>query len=194
MLFFNFKKSKQEEDNKDLENGIRPSNNDKLPEIKRDIFVNDDDPEEAGALNGSRLPIYAIYDRLNDDYETLGYSEAVRMKNSAAMENGKKRISYGIKLEFEKARTKYNDMLVDIDLQMESMQENGLTDSAKRILSFKKQILSHISIIEDKAKQLNDIGSDLYTQVIGSYELGFKYGLMELAEAKVEKLRDNNKK
>lgn len=161
-----------------------------MVEIPKSKFVNEDSPSSIFHSQSKCWPIYELFDRLGEDYETRGNREAKEAKNLSAMDSGKWLISQDIKIVIERILVQYADMLAEVDFEIKNMTDAGMIDTAQRINVTKRQIERHINEIQLKAKSLNDMGSDIYAKVIGSYERGYKIGLMEVSENKITILRN----
>ena len=183
MGFFDFfKTNKVEDDSIMTDNSVPSEEVEEAVDVPKNVFVCDDEPTPSKKA----YPIYLVYERLDEDYEDRGYKDASKYRDKNMMNNQIDVIKKSIDLLFEKTLLQYNDMLLDIDLNIKLMQENGMIDTANRLTVKKELMVNHINIINAKKKELSD--GTLFDIIKKSYMSGYIHGMMDLSEEAVSKL------
>ena len=89
-----------------------------LPEIKKEDFVDDSEPEPESIYvtikYGTGMPIDAIYAYIKDDYEQMGYDDAMCNADIQYKESKKEIIINKLKVLFEQVRLRYKGDIRDI--------------------------------------------------------------------------------
>jgi hypothetical protein len=151
-------------------------------EIKREASIDETDPSDKGRITvieyGTNMPIDLIYASLQKDNEKKGYDDALSNPDTACKDNGIALLKSNLELKFRQIRRKYNDELQNVNSQIASLKNAGLTDV---------RVTTRKEIIEAHLEELNHIETDLaagkdYTTVaFRSYERGFLRGLAAIA-------------
>jgi hypothetical protein len=155
--------------------------NDNLPEIKREDFVDDTNPEEDKNIIsisfGTGQPIDLIYAFLDEDYESKGYDDALCNPDSSYKEMNVKVIKSKFGVKLKRIITKYEDDLREVQFHIDSRRQSGLVDLVKQLESKKDTLNSHRNILLNMKKEVEDGDSEPLTNILTSYERGFLRGL-----------------
>jgi hypothetical protein len=155
-----------------------------LPEIFREDFIDDTDPNEKKATEQSNFirkwPIDEIYDFLRKDYAEDGYEDALAVPDKSYKEQNLAIIKSHLDIKFKQVRMKYNDTIREIDANLKRQEDAGLTNIADILTARKENYKSHLAELEKMEKDLENKVSYIM-QVFNSYENGFNRGLASLS-------------
>ena len=157
-----------------------------LPEIKREDFVDDSEPNlESNTITikyGTGMPIDAIYAYIQDDYEQEGYSDAMCNADMAYKESKKEIIKNGLKMLFEQVRLRYESDIRDISVQIDIVETQGLTTTSMTLKARRDTFNAHLSKINEMESSL-DREDKKMMNMIASYERGFLKGISAKSES-----------
>jgi len=150
----------------------------KLPEIKREDFVDDSQPEEQAytVSYGTRMPIDAIYAFIDRDYEQLGYDDAMCNADSSYKDSKKSIIKNELKRLFEQVGLRYKSDLRDIDVLIGIDEQQGLINTAAALKARRETFVEHMEVMRKMEESL-DKEEPQMLGMISSYERGFLKGL-----------------
>lgn len=152
-------------------------------QIPKEKFTMEDNP---ASLFGE-LPIYEIYKRLQEDWETKGYKDAVSFPETTYRDHQKQVIVDQLRLAIKEALLRYEDKLVDIDMAFNQAQKCGLMETAERYQQEKKKLLAHHDELSSLDKDAEEIGTKT-KPILTSYEMGFTRGMVLLSNEKVSEI------
>lgn len=154
-----------------------------LPEIKREDFVDDSDPNEEIIKTefGTSMPIDAIYAYIEQDYEEQGYTDAMCNADSSYKESKKTIIINGLKRRFQQVNLRYQQDLRTIDVQICIIEEQGMINTASALKARKETYLEHMHTISTMENDLEN-GDLKILSMIDSYDRGFLRGLAAKSE------------
>lgn len=158
-----------------LENEVNP--------IPKDKFT----LEDAVTESKSELPIYAIYKRFQDDWESKGYHDGINFPDTSYRDNQKNVIIDQLRIAIKEALLRYEDKLVDIDMLISQAQKNGLMETHDKYVQEKKKLVLHYDELSALDKDAEEIGQKT-KPIITSYEMGFTRGLVSLSNDKVSEI------
>lgn len=156
-----------------------------LPEIKREDFVDDSEPnDERGIVYikyGTGMPIDAIYVYIEKNYEQEGYDDAICNPDSSYKESRKTIIRSGLNRRFEQVRLRYKNDLREIDVQIATLEQQGMINTSS-ILSARRETYSeHLIKIDEMEKKLEENDIQLLS-MLDSYDRGFLRGLAAISQ------------
>lgn len=179
-LFDFFKK------NKNSENGNGQSS-ELPPEIPKDLFVEDSEPNEnENGISGRPIlkGIELIYEFLQADYENKGYSDSLINPDDSYKSENIKLIKFDLEILIQKVSTYYEDLVREIDFHMDSRGRAGLIDLVEELRTKKEMVLEHmekVGVLKNEAENNNGITQ----RIVLSYQRGFMRGLSALTQSKV---------
>lgn len=171
MKIFKFRKKRQV-DNQAVSHDEQPIKVLDQSKISRELFVNDEQPEE------DDYPIYAIYNSLNRDMETEGYKEAKEYADSSYCSSRQQLIVYNLKLEIQRAYSRYQDMLLECDSKITVFTNMGLVEILRQKEYEKQKLNRHIDQLKEIEKDVQENGERI-KPLLESYQRGFQRGLVE---------------
>ncbi len=185
MGFFNlFKKSNY---NNNEEIGLPDTEEtDNSPEIKREDFVDDSEPEPENKIitikYGTGMPIDVIYSYIQDDYEQEGYDDAMCNVDMVYKNQKKEIIKNNLRMLFERVRLKYEKDIREINIQINIVETQGLTTSSMSLKARKDTYNEHLTKINEMEESL-DREEGKMMNMIASYERGFLKGVAAKSES-----------
>lgn len=174
-------------ENEELVIANNVENKDSLPDIRREDFVDDSQPEAANSgmkvvRYGTGMPIDVIYAYIQDDYEQEGYNDAMCNSDIQYKESKKRIINNGLKMLFEQIRLRYESDIRDIDVQIDIVETQGLTSSSMSLKARKETYNEHLRKIKEMEDAL-DREDEKMMNMIASYERGFLKGIAAKSES-----------
>lgn len=161
-----------------------------LPEIKKEDFVDDSEPEpESNYVTikyGTGMPIDAIYAYVKDDYEQMGYDDAMCNADIQYKESKKEIIINKLKVLFEQVRLRYKGDIRDIDVYIDTVEAQGITSTASTLKARKETFNEHLRKIDEMEESL-DKGEKKMLNMVASYERGFLKGVSAKSESFIKK-------
>lgn len=143
--------------------------------------------EETPALCSNELPIYEIYKRFQQDWETKGYKDAVNFPETTYRDHQKRVIIDQLRLAIKEVLLRYEDKLVDIDMHLIQAQKSGLMETAERYQQEKKKLVAHHDELAALNKDAEEIGEKTQP-ILLSYEMGFTRGMVFLSNERVSEI------
>ena len=155
-----------------------------LPEVKEEVFVDNTDPvDEPVTLHyGTKMPIDAIYAFINKNFEQDGYDDAMCNIDSTYKDSKVSIIKNELKRLFEQVRLRYKNDLRELEVQIDIVEQQGLTNTAASLKARKETFLEHMDAIA-KMEAALDKGESQMLSMIDSYERGFLRGLAAKSDA-----------
>ncbi|MFV0397850.1 MAG: hypothetical protein ACK5JU_07515 [Bacteroidales bacterium] len=149
------------------------------------------DPQPAKTLpprlQHSAQGIDLIYDYLNQDFENMGYNDALCSPDIAYKEKAKIIISFRLKVLIDQIKIKYQDDLREIEFHIDSRSKAGLIDMIFKLNTNKEKLTQHYDKLLEIEKSLQDQNSYLNGMTL-AYEKGFMRGLATLSMDKINTL------
>lgn len=156
-----------------------------IGDIPEQLFIEKEQPDKtqkeekpASSTNGSG--IYLLYEFLDKNHESKGYSDALINPDTTHLDQNVAALKNDLERSIRKVKTFYEDFIRQINFHIASRARSGMIDTVEE-LTVKKEIAdSHIKQvieIEELAKQNQGVG---YGIVI-SYTRGFKNGLAAIS-------------
>lgn len=161
-----------------------------LPEIKKEDFVDDSEPEPESIYvtikYGTGMPIDAIYAYIKDDYEQMGYDDAMCNADIQYKESKKEIIINKLKVLFEQVRLRYKGDIRDIEVYIDTVEAQGITSTASTLKARKETFNEHLRKIDEMEESL-DKGEKKMLNMVASYERGFLKGVSAKSESFIKK-------
>ncbi|MFV0419452.1 MAG: hypothetical protein ACK5KT_12065 [Dysgonomonas sp.] len=156
-----------------------------LPEIKREDFVDDTDPNEDKGIMyikyGTGMPIDAVYAYVEKDYEQEGYDDAICNPDSSYKESRKIIIRSGLNRRFEQVRLRYKNDLREIDVQISTVEQQGMMNTSSVLRARRETYSEHLAKIDEMEKRLKEDDIQLLS-MLDSYDRGFLRGLAAISQ------------
>ncbi len=151
--------------------------------ISKEKFIMEGSPSD----NSIGLPLYEIYKRFQEDWESRGYKDAINFPETTYRDNQKKIIIDKLRLLIKEVLLRYDDKLVDLDIHINQAQKNGLMETHDKYVQEKKKLVSHREELAALDKDAEEVGEKTKPIII-SYEMGFTRGLVSLSNEKVSEI------
>jgi hypothetical protein len=181
-LFDFFKKNKPSENG----NG-QPITNEFNNEIPKEVFIEEADPRD-GVFGNSIKPvskgIELIYEFLQADYESRGYSDSLINPDDSYKTENIKLIKYDLEILIQKVTTYYQDLVREIEFHMDSRSRAGLIDLVEELKAKKEMVLEHMGKVDALKKEAEN-NNGITQRIVLSYQRGFMRGLSALTQSKV---------
>lgn len=177
--------NKKQPETKYLENN--PGLGTPLPEIPRNIFIEELETEENGATDeaaNNATGIEIIYNFLQGDYESKGYGDALTNSDDSYKTDNIKLIKLDLQILIRKVNTYYEDIRTNIESHITTRSRSGLMDLVQDLEAQKMKIEEHIATIQQIKDEIES-ETGLSYRVILSYQRGFMRGLTALTQTQV---------
>lgn len=156
-----------------------------LPEIKKEDFIDDSDPNEDQGIvyikYGTGMPIDAIYAYVEKDYEQDGYDDAICNPDSSYKESRKVIIRSGLNRRFEQVRLRYKNDLREIDVQIATVEQQGMMNTSSILRARRDTYSEHLTKIDEMERKLDENDIQLLS-MLDSYDRGFLRGLAAISQ------------
>ena len=156
-----------------------------LPEIKKEDFIDDSDPNEDHGIvyikYGTGMPIDAIYAYVEKDYEQDGYDDAICNPDSSYKESRKVIIRSGPNRRFEQVRLRYKNDLREIDVQIATVEQQGMMNTSSILRARRDTYSEHLTKIDEMERKLDENDIQLLS-MLDSYDRGFLRGLAAISQ------------
>ncbi len=153
-----------------------------LPEIPKNLFVEDNEPVEVKQEVAGRTDvngIEAIYAFLQKDYEEKGYNDAIVNPDDSHLKDNIKVIRYDLEMVVERVLNYYDNLILDIESNINARAKAGLFDLVEQLKGKKEMVIKHINKVKELKEEANDEES-ITNRAILSYKNGFMKGLSAL--------------
>lgn len=184
-----FTKNKQDRDSITT-NEVYPSNEEPIEDtvpIPRDKFI----LETKTLTENYELPIYGIYNRFQEDWETRGYKDAIAFPETSYRENQKRVIIDKLRLFIKEALLRYDDKITDIDSLIHRATQNGLIETLELYKQERLKLVAHREELDILDKDAREVGEKT-KPILLSYDMGFTKGMVALSNDKVKKIMNKN--
>ncbi len=167
--------------------GTEERSEDKVP-IDKDKFILDAKMVE----DNLELPIYGIYRRFQEDWETKGYKDSIAFPETSYRENQKRIIVDQLRLAIKEALIRYEDKITDMDGHINHAEKNGLIETLEKYRQERKKLVAHREELALLDKDANEVGEKI-TPILTSYDIGFVRGMTTLSNEKVSEIMNGSK-
>lgn len=170
---------------------LNHSNQQNLPEIPENVFVEKDIPQngnndENTGVTKTENGISVLFQFLEKNHEGKGYDDALINPDNMHLEQNIEALKNDLERTIRKIKTFYEDFIREINFHIESRSRSGLIDTVEELTVKKNTAESHIKQIleiENEAKNNKGVGQG----VIISYTRGFKNGLAAISHHSIMK-------
>lgn len=155
-------------------------------QISREKFIMEETPN----VDSQTLPIYNIYKRLQEDWETKGYKDALNFPDSTYRDNQKRVIIDQLRIAIKEALLRYDDKIVEIDMLMNQAQKSGLLETYEKYDQEKRKLTAHrkeLAAFDIDAEEIGEKTKPMLT----SYDMGFARGMVSLSNERVSAIMAN---
>ena len=177
MGLFNFKRKEAAQLTEELNptNDAMPTSSDP---ISKDKFIMEDRVET------TELPIFEVYQRLREDWETKGYSDAKAFPETSYKESNKLAIVEKLSLLVEEGVIKYEDKIIEMEALIEQSKKNGFIETLNKQEKQKNILERHLKELEGLANDIKNVGAKTKV-ILTSYEMGFARGIAAIGNERV---------
>ena len=166
-----------------VEAGVAVQMDEAPVQISRDKFIMEETPN----LGLQVLPIYSIYKRLQEDWETKGYKDALNFPDSTYRDNQKRVIIDQLRIAIKEALLRYDDKIVDIDMLISQAQKSGLMETYEKFIQEKRKLTAHHNELAAFDKDAEEIGEKT-KPILTSYDMGFARGMTSLSNERISEI------
>ena len=132
----------------------------------------------------NELPIFEVYRRLGEDWETKGYTDAKSFPETSYKESNKMAIVEKLSLLIEECIIKYDDKIVEMETLIEQSRKNGFVETLNRQMRQKDILTRHLKELEELAKDVKNKGNKTKV-ILTSYDMGFARGIASIGDERV---------
>ena len=151
--------------------------------IPREKFI----LETRAADDDARLPVYGIYQRFQEDWETKGYKDATGFPETSYRENQKRVIVDKLRLAIKEALLRYDDKITEIESHINQAGQNGLVETLEKYRQERMKLGAHRGELDLLDKDAREIGEKTKAILI-SYDMGFTRGMVSLSNEIVNEI------
>lgn len=162
-------------------------NGDEQPEIPKDIFVDESEPQESSAqfhTNGFPKGVEALYAFLQADYESRGYNDALVNPDESYKSDNISLMKHDLQILIQRANTYYEDLIKELDFHINSRSRAGLIDLVEALKFRKEMVVEHMAKVGAIEREL-ETNQGMSRRIILSYQRGFMRGLSALTQSNV---------
>ena len=184
MGIFNFFKRKQVVSQN---NGSAISSSDLPLPIKTDAFMDENDSKQKQgllAINGLDNGIELVYQFLQADTESKGYSDALINADESFKADNIRLIKLDLQILIDKTYSYYDNLISEIDLHISTRSRAGLVDLVRELESRKILIMDYKQKLMTLKQSIDD-ENGMCQRCILSYQRGFMRGLSALTQSNV---------
>lgn len=160
--------------------------------VSREKFVLDTKTVNSDSSEMGELPIYEIYRKFQEDWETKGYANAKVFPETSYRENQKRVIVDNLRLAIKEALIRYEDKITDIDSHIKHAENNGLIETLEKYKQERKKLVAHRDELANLDEDAKEIGEKT-APILASYDMGFTRGMVSLSNEKVEEIMNKVK-
>ena len=139
------------------------------------------------ADDDARLPVYGIYQRFQEDWETKGYKDATGFPETSYRENQKRVIVDKLRLAIKEALLRYDDKITEIESHINQAGQNGLVETLEKYRQERMKLVAHRGELDLLDKDAREIGEKTKAILI-SYDMGFTRGMVSLSNEIVNEI------
>lgn len=128
--------------------------------------------------------IEAIYEFLQGDYESKGYSDALTNPDDSYKKDNVRLIKLDLQILIQKVTTYYEDLATELDLHIATRGRAGLVDLVQELENRKLMVVEHKAKVDQIRSEIENENAMSY-RIILSYQRGFMRGLSALSQTRV---------
>ncbi len=133
------------------------------------------------------LPIYGVYARLQEDWESKGYNDAKSFPETTYKENRKRVIIENLLLYISEVSSRYEDELTDIEECIERASKSGFIETLERYKQAKRMLVRHSDELKALTTDITEVGKRTKS-ILLSYDMGFARGVAAVGDDKVNNI------
>jgi hypothetical protein len=182
MGWFNFFSKKN---GADVHNAANEGITNKMdPDIKKDLFPEGDFKLQQGSLaaDGPGNGMELVYNFLQADYESKGYSDALVNPDNSYKTDNIRLMQLDLKILIDKTNTYYENILSELNLHIIIRTRAGLVDLVQELETRKLLVEDHQKKLVELKESMND-DNGMCQRIILSYQRGFMKGLSALTQS-----------
>lgn len=182
MGWFNFFSKKNGVEVKNAaNNGISTSTD---PDFPREALGEGDFKLQQGSLaaNGLGNGMEQIYNFLQADYESKGYSDALVNPDNSYKTDNIRLMQLDLKILIDKTNTYYENLISELNLHIVIRTRAGLIDLVQELENRKILVEDHQKKLVELKESMND-DNGMCQRIILSYQRGFMKGLSALTQS-----------
>ncbi len=154
------------------------------PDIQKDLILDGDFKLQQGSLaaNGLGNGMEKIYNFLQADYESKGYSDALVNPDNSYKTDNIRLMQLDLKILIDKTNTYYENLISELNLHIVIRTRAGLIDLVQELENRKILVEDHQrKLVQLKESMEDDNG--MCQRIILSYQRGFMKGLSALTQS-----------
>jgi hypothetical protein len=170
-----------------LNNGSASSESDLTLPVKTDTFMDENDSKQRQGLlsiNGLDNGIELVYQFLQADTESKGYSDALINADESFKADNIRLIKLDLQILIDKTYTYYDNLISEINLHISTRSRAGLVDLVRELESRKILIMDYKQKLMTLKQSIDD-ENGMCQRCILSYQRGFMRGLSALTQSNV---------
>lgn len=177
MGLFNWKRKESETVEQEMQDG---GGVDAQP-INRERFIMEE------RVESQQLPIYAVFARLQEDWETKGYVDGKAFPETVYKEQRKSVIVNTLLLHIREVMTSYEDKITELDTCIKQASKNGFVQALERYEHYKSRLNRHYEMLQTMEADIIDKGQRI-SAILLSYDMGFARGIAAVGDEKVNNI------
>lgn len=187
MSWFTKKKQNSAPSADGIQHSVIEERDDYKTSIDKDKFI----LETKMVDDNLELPIYGIYQRFQEDWETKGYKDSIAFPETSYRENQKRIIVDQLRLAIKEALIRYEDKITDMDSHINHAEKNGLIETLEKYRQERKKLVAHRDELTSLDQDANEVGEKI-TPILTSYDMGFVRGMTTLSNEKVSEIMNKS--
>jgi hypothetical protein len=154
------------------------------PDIPKELFSDGNLKLQQGSLaaNGSGNGMEQVYNFLQADYESKGYSDALVNPDNSYKTDNIRLMQLDLKILIDKTNTYYENILSELSLHIVIRTRAGLVDLVQELETRKLLVEDHQKKLVELKQSMND-DNGMCQRIILSYQRGFMKGLSALTQS-----------
>ena len=182
MGLFSLKRKEAEKIEQELKQPLLQE--DKEVDIPKNKFIMEE------KLKSAELPIFEVYARLQEDWESKGYADAKAFPESTYKESRKRVIVDNLRLLIKETIIRYEDKLIEVDGCIEQAAKNGFIETLDKYKQARKTLLRHFEELSALDRDAKQIGEKTAAMLL-SYTMGFARGVAAVGDDQVNSIMNN---
>jgi hypothetical protein len=153
-------------------------------DVQKELFAEGDFKLQQGSLaaNGLGNGMELIYNFLQADYESKGYSDALVNPDNSYKTDNIRLMQLDLKILIDKTNTYYENLISDLNLHIVIRTRAGLVDLVQELETRKLLVEDHQKKLAQLRESMDD-ENGMCKRIILSYQRGFMKGLSALTQS-----------
>lgn len=168
---------------------LHAENTIETPTIPENLFVEKAEPTESFKINltgNGVADLEAIYNYLQQDYETRGYEDALTNAEESYRKDNVELIYLDLQIIIARANSFYSGLISQLDYHIDTRTRSGLVDLVEELKTKKNAIQNQVvQVKEIEDQSISRTG--LCKRAELSYTRGFHKGLVAITQSQILK-------